>query len=45
LYDKTIRVDFIRSIRKEIKFANSEALKRQIFIDAKAARDILKEVL
>jgi len=41
IYDKKIRVNFIKRIRDEIKFSNISELIDQINIDIKAARKIL----
>lgn len=43
LYNQSIHVQFIRSIRKEIKFINSEALIRQLTLDTNTTRAILKQ--
>lgn len=43
LYNQSLHVQFIRSIRKEIKFINGEALKHQLTLDTDIARAILKQ--
>lgn len=43
LYNKTIYVHFISPIRKEIRFDNSDALKKQIMSDAIIAREALEK--
>ena len=41
LYDKEIKVRFVKRVRGEQKFESLEALKRQIQIDEKNIREIL----
>jgi len=41
LYDRDFRVEFLHRIRAEMKFANVEALKRQVALDMDAARRAL----
>jgi riboflavin kinase/FMN adenylyltransferase len=43
IYDKKIRVNFIKRIRDEIKFSNIAALIDQIKLDIAAAREILSK--
>lgn len=43
LYNQSLQVQFIRSIRKEIKFTNSEALQQQLMLDTDTTRAILKQ--
>lgn len=43
LYGQHIKVDFVDKIRDEIKFANFAALQAQISLDAKKARQILRD--
>ena len=38
LYNKVIKVNFIRFLRKEKKFKNLESLKKQIKLDIKKAK-------
>lgn len=44
LYGKKIRIQFIKKLRKEIKFENPEALSQQIRKDLKAAKDYFDTV-
>ena len=43
LYDRELRVDFLRHIRSEMKFSGVEALKRQVALDMETARRLLAE--
>jgi riboflavin kinase/FMN adenylyltransferase len=42
LYDREVKIDFIRRIRDEIKFDNAEDLVKQIYDDIRSTRIILK---
>ncbi|MDD5700503.1 MAG: bifunctional riboflavin kinase/FAD synthetase [Dehalococcoidales bacterium] len=42
LYDREVKIDFIRRIRDEIKFDNTEDLVKQIYDDIRSTRIILK---
>jgi riboflavin kinase/FMN adenylyltransferase len=44
IYGDTIRVNFIKRIRDEIKFSGIDQLSEQIHKDVKTARDILEPV-
>jgi riboflavin kinase/FMN adenylyltransferase len=41
LYDRDFQVEFLHRIRPEMKFANVDALKRQVALDMDAARRVL----
>ena len=43
LYDKPLKVTFIRRLREEVRFDSLDALKSQIARDANEAREILRE--
>ena len=44
LYGSTLRVEFVKRLRDEIRFDGLESLKRQIALDAEAARLALSSV-
>lgn len=44
LYGQTVRVEFLRHIRDEVRFDSLDALKAQIMLDAEATRKCLSEI-
>ena len=44
LYGRTIKIEFIEFIRPEMKFSDTEELKKQIISDKKRAIELLKEI-
>ena len=44
LYGQTVRVEFLRHIRDEVRFDSLDALKAQIMLDAEATRKCLAEI-
>jgi riboflavin kinase / FMN adenylyltransferase len=42
LYEKEVKIEFLRKIRNEVKFNNPDELVKQIYKDIKQAREILK---